>query len=158
MDLRQVVETAKRILMKEKVDKQLAGQTSSTPFMSVRKSLNKRVTFHMTDDIEQKTDKLMVMMGKLVTEDEGQNKTFKRGVYQSSRDRGQNRGNYQGRFRYNNAYRGFQGITKILEVGQDMVPIIEVVMVIIYEVIRGMGDTIVIIEGVVTEIKIMIGI
>ena len=32
MDLRQAVETAKRILMKEKIDRQLAGQTSSTPF------------------------------------------------------------------------------------------------------------------------------
>ena len=35
-DLRQVVETAKRILTKEKIDRQLAGQTSLTPFMSVR--------------------------------------------------------------------------------------------------------------------------
>ena len=30
MDLRQVVETAKRILTKEKIDRQLAGQTSSS--------------------------------------------------------------------------------------------------------------------------------
>ena len=36
MDLRQVVETAKRILMKEKIDRQLAGQTSSTPFLSIK--------------------------------------------------------------------------------------------------------------------------
>ena len=35
MDLRQPVETAKRILMKEKIDRQLAGQTSLTPFMSI---------------------------------------------------------------------------------------------------------------------------
>ena len=35
-DLRVVVDTAKRMLTKEKIDKQLAGQTSSTPFMSVR--------------------------------------------------------------------------------------------------------------------------
>ena len=39
------------------------------------------------------------MMGKLVTEDEGQSKQFKPQVYQSKRGRGQNRGNYQGRFR-----------------------------------------------------------
>ena len=31
----------------------------------------------MRDDIEQKLDKLIVMMGKLVTEDEGQSKQFK---------------------------------------------------------------------------------
>ena len=77
MDLRQTVEIAKRILTKEKIGRQLAGQTSSTPFMSVRDGLNKRVTFDMTDDMEQKIDKLTVMMGKLVTEDEGQSKPFK---------------------------------------------------------------------------------
>ena len=37
-DLRQVVETAKRLLTKEKIDRQLAGQSSSTPFMSVKGS------------------------------------------------------------------------------------------------------------------------
>ena len=31
----------------------------------------------MMDSIEQKIDKLMVMMGKLVMEDEGQNRPFK---------------------------------------------------------------------------------
>ena len=35
-DLILAVETAKRILTKEKIDKQLAGKTSSTPFMSVK--------------------------------------------------------------------------------------------------------------------------
>ena len=68
---------AKRKLTKEKIDRQFGGQTFSTPFMSVRDGLNKRVTFHMRDDIEQKLDKLMVMMGKLVIEGEGQSKPFK---------------------------------------------------------------------------------
>ena len=36
MDFRQVVETAKRILTREKIDRQLAGQTSSTQFMNIR--------------------------------------------------------------------------------------------------------------------------
>ena len=71
MDLRQAVEMAKRILMKEKIDRQLAGQTSSTPFMSIRDNCRKRVTFNMTDDLEQKIDKLMLMMGKLVMENKG---------------------------------------------------------------------------------------
>ena len=35
-DLRQAVDTAKRILTKEKLDKQLTGQTSTSPFLSVR--------------------------------------------------------------------------------------------------------------------------
>ena len=77
MDLRQVVETAKRVLMKEKIDRQLAGQNSSTPFMNIRDNLNKRVTFNTADGIEQKLGKLTAMMGKLVTEDEGQSKQFK---------------------------------------------------------------------------------
>ena len=42
------------------------------------------------------------MMGKLVTEDEGQNKQFKPQMYQSERGKGQNRG----RFRSDNAYQG----------------------------------------------------
>ena len=43
----------------------------------------------MTDSIEQKIDKLMVMMDKLVMEDKGQNRPFKPKVYQSNRGRGQ---------------------------------------------------------------------
>ena len=44
-DPRQAVETAKRILTKEKIDRQLAGQSSSPPFMSMKDRYNKRVTF-----------------------------------------------------------------------------------------------------------------
>ena len=42
-DLRQAVDTAKRILTKEKLDKQLTGQTSTTPFMSIREGADKSV-------------------------------------------------------------------------------------------------------------------
>ena len=49
----------------------------------------------MVDGLEQKTDKLMVMMGKLVTKDEGQNRQFNLPVYQSNRGRGQTRSNYE---------------------------------------------------------------
>ena len=45
--------------------------------MSIRENCSKRVTFDMTDNIEQKIDQLMSMMGKLVMEDKGQNKPFK---------------------------------------------------------------------------------
>ena len=45
-------------------------------------------------------------MEKLVTEDKGHDKLFKPLVYQSNRGRGQNEGNYQGRFGSNNGYRG----------------------------------------------------
>ena len=77
MDLRQAVEMVKRILTKEKINRQLAGQTSSTPFMIIREGFNKKVTFNTMDGIWQKIDKLTVMMGKLVTEDKGQNRPFK---------------------------------------------------------------------------------
>ena len=111
MNLRQAVEMTKRILTKERIDRQLAGQTSSTPFMSIKEGFGKKITFDMTDSIEQKIDKLRVIMGKLVMEDEGQNRQFKPQVYQSNRGRCQTRCNYdqrrfQDRFRLNNAYRG----------------------------------------------------
>ena len=78
---------AKRILMKEKRDRQLVGQSSSTPFMNIQDEHNKRVTFDMTDSLEQKIDKLMVMMGKLVMKDERQNRQFKLQLHQSNRER-----------------------------------------------------------------------
>ena len=63
--------------MKEKIDRQLVGQNSSTPFMNMRENSNKRLTFDTMDDIEQKLDKLTAVMGKLVAEDKGQSKQFK---------------------------------------------------------------------------------
>ena len=79
--------------------------------MNIKEGFGKRVTFNMTDGIEQKIDKLVVMMGKLLLEDEGQNRQFKPQVYQSNRGRGQTRHNYdqrkfQDRFRPNNIYKG----------------------------------------------------
>ena len=42
-DLRQAVDTAKRILTKEKLDKQLTGQTSTSPFINVRDGTERKV-------------------------------------------------------------------------------------------------------------------
>ena len=42
----QAVETAKRILTKDKIDRQLARQSSSTPFISIKNNHNKSVTFN----------------------------------------------------------------------------------------------------------------
>ena len=79
--------------------------------MSIKEGFGKKVTFDTTDSIEQKIDKLTVMMGKLVMGDKGQNRQFKPQVYQSNRGRGQTRCNhdqrrFQDRFRPNNTYRG----------------------------------------------------
>ena len=40
-DLRQAEDTAKRILTKEELDRQLTGQTSTSPFMSIREGTDK---------------------------------------------------------------------------------------------------------------------
>ena len=84
-DLRQVVETAKRILTKEKMDRLLVRQSSSTPFMNIRDNYNKKVTFDTQDELEDKIDKLTVMMGKLVARDNGTNEQLKPQIYQSRR-------------------------------------------------------------------------
>ena len=49
-DLRQAVEMAKRILTKEKLDKQLTGLTSTSPFMSVRDGTDRRVSFNTREE------------------------------------------------------------------------------------------------------------
>ena len=49
-----MVDRPKRMLTKEKIDKQLAGQTSSTPFMNLRDSQGKKISFKMHDNLEQK--------------------------------------------------------------------------------------------------------
>ena len=82
-NLRQVVETVKRIQTKEKIDRQLAAQSLSTPFRSVRDSYNKSITFDMQDGLEDKIDKLTAMMGKLVARDSKVNRPFKPQIYQS---------------------------------------------------------------------------
>ena len=89
---------AKRILTKEKLDKQLTGQTLTSPFMSVRDRTDKKVSFNTRDELGDKIDKLTVVMSKLATKDSHKRKPFKPQIYKS---RGQNRsygqGGYQAR-------------------------------------------------------------
>ena len=99
-----MVETAKRILTKEKVDKKVPGQSSSTPYMSGKDSYdNKRVTNDIQEGLEDKVDRLTVMKSKLATNEEGTNKQFKPKIYQS-KSRGQMR-NFYDRHNYQNRYR-----------------------------------------------------
>ena len=108
-DLRQAVETAKRILPKNKLDRQLTGKSSSTPFMSLRDGHHRRVPFDTKEELVYKIDKLAVMIGKLTTWDLGANRHFKPQIHQS-RGRGPNRHynqrNYQNRYRSNSRDRG----------------------------------------------------
>ena len=121
--------------------------------MSIKEGFGKKVTLNMMDGIEQKIDKLTVMMGKLVMEDKGQNRPFKPRLYQSNRGRGQTKYNYdQKDFKIGLDQtvhtEGDQGMDKSIEVGQDMILIIEVAMGIIQEVVRDIGDQIItVIEG-----------
>ena len=114
-DIRQAVETAKRILTKEKIDRQLSGQTSSTPFMSIKGNHSRRVTSDTGDELGDKIVKLTVMIGKLVARDSGSGKHFKPKIYQSKR-RGQNRGSYDrcsyDQMGYQNRYRSDSGDTR----------------------------------------------
>ena len=81
-------------MTKEKIDRQLAGQTSPTPFMSIKESHNnQRVTFDTQDGLEDNIDRLTVMMNQLATKDDETYKQFKPHIYQSKR-RGQSRNFY----------------------------------------------------------------
>ena len=97
-DLRQAVDTVKRILTKEKLDKQLTGQTAASPFISVRDGTERKVSFNTRDELGDKIDKLTVVMSKLAAKDSHERKPFKLQIYKS---RGQNRsygqGGYQNR-------------------------------------------------------------
>ena len=81
------------MLTKEKIDRQLSGQSSSTPFMSINDNHSRRVSFDTREELGDKIDKLMVMIGKLAARDSRSGRQFKPQIYQGKR-RGQNRGSY----------------------------------------------------------------
>ena len=87
-DLRQAVETAKRILTKEKLDKQLMGQSSDSPFMNIRDGTERTVSFSARDELGDKIDKLTVAMSRLAAKDNHEKRPFKPQIYKT---RGQNR-------------------------------------------------------------------
>ena len=92
-DLRQAVETSKRILTKEKRDRQSSGKSSFTTFISIKDSPSRKVSFDTREELGDKIDKLVVMIGKLATRDGGSVRQVKPQIYQG-RGRGQSRGNY----------------------------------------------------------------
>ena len=99
--LRQAVETAKRIFTKEKLDRQLTGQTSTNLFMNIRDGFNRKVSFNTRDELEDKIDKLTVMLGKLAAKDNNNKRPFKTQIYKSrgpllqGQNKGYNQRNYQ---------------------------------------------------------------
>ena len=75
-DLRQAVETAKRILTNEKLEKQLTGQSSASPFMSVRDETERKVSFNTRDELGDKIDKLTAVMSRLAAKDSHEKRPF----------------------------------------------------------------------------------
>ena len=61
--------------------------------MSITDNHNRGVTFDTREELEDKIDKLTVMIEKLAARDSRSNRQFKPQIYQRRR-RGQNRGNY----------------------------------------------------------------
>ena len=82
-----MVKTAKRIPSKEKIDRQLAGQSSLTLFMNVRDGYDRKkvVTFDTQDRLYDRIDKLTSMVSKLTAQGSNQNNPFKPKIYQGKR-------------------------------------------------------------------------
>ena len=97
-DLRQAVDTVKRILTKEKLDKQLTGQTSTSPFMNIRDGTEMKVSFNTRDELGDKIDKLTVVMSRLAAKDIHEKRPYKSQIYKSRcQNRSYNQGSYQNR-------------------------------------------------------------
>ena len=99
---------------KEKIDKQLVGQSSYTPFMNIQDGYHsgkKAVSFNPQDWLDDKLDKITFMMSKLTAESSSQNRPFNSKIYQGTRRR-QAR-NYYNQVRYQNKYRSDSGDRKM---------------------------------------------
>ena len=94
----------KRVLTKEKLDKQLSGQTAnSTPFMKMEDTVHpgKKMSIKPQDSIEERLENLTSMMYKMSIQQEEGKKPFKPQVY-PKRGRGQRRQNFGNRDRSRN--------------------------------------------------------
>ena len=56
---------SKENIDQRKLDKQLTGQASTSPFMTIREGASRRVSFDTRDKCGDKIDKLTVMLGRL---------------------------------------------------------------------------------------------
>ena len=93
------MDAAKRVLTKEKLDKQLSGQTAnSTPFMKMEDTVHpgKKMSVKPQDSIEERLENLPLMMYKMSIQQEEGKKPFKPQVY-PKRGKGQRRQNFGNR-------------------------------------------------------------
>ena len=95
-NLREAVEMAKRFLTKEKIDRQLTGQ-STTPFMKLNdKKSKKALLFDAQDVLERNSEnveRMTVLMDKMYMKLDQKDVPYKPQIYQRRR-RGQNRQNF----------------------------------------------------------------
>ena len=108
-NLNDVIETAKRILTKEKIDKQKTGQSSTTPFMKASQERSKKnekgVSFgaiktkETRDRHSNSIDKLTSLVNKLNIKLDKREAQYKPIVYQN---RGRGCGQRQNNYRYRN--------------------------------------------------------
>ena len=139
------METAKRILTKEKIDRQLSGQSgASATFMKVseshKPSNKKAVSLNTQERADNKIDRLTSLVNEMKVKIDKHDAQFKPQIYQRKR-RGQNRCNYN-----HNDFQteidhlmGIEG--QLLEVEEDLVGIID-------KIIEGDSKTIL---GMTTE-------
>ena len=96
-NLREVVETAKRFLTKEKIDRQVTRQ-SSTPFMKLNDKKGKKdVLFDARDVLERNSknmERMTALMDKMYIKLDQKDVSYKPQIYQK-RGRGQNRQNFR---------------------------------------------------------------
>ena len=107
-NLHEAVEKAKRFLTKEKIDRQMTGQ-SSTPFMKLTDKKRKFVTFDAKDALEKTSEnmeRMMALMDKMYIKLEQIDVPYKPQIYQ--RGRGQN----WRQFNQGNNWRGYRSFSR----------------------------------------------
>ena len=107
-NLHDAVETAKRFLTKEKIDRQMTGQ-SSTPFLKLSDKKRKSVTFETKEALERTSEnmeRMTALMDKMYIKLEQKDVPYKPQIYK--RGRGQN----QRQFNRGNNWRGYRSFNK----------------------------------------------
>ena len=108
-NLREAVETAKRFLTKEKIDRQMTGQIF-TPFMKLSDKKIKSVTFETKEALERTSENMemmMMLMDKMYIKLEQKDVPYKPQIYQ--RGRGQN----WRQFNRGSNWRGYRSSIKV---------------------------------------------
>ena len=107
-NLCEAVKTAKRFLTKEKIDRQMTGQ-STTPFMKLTEKKRKSVTFDARDMLEKTSEnmeRMTVLMDKMYIKLDKKEVPYKPQIYQ--RGRGQN----SRQFRQGNDWRSYRSFSR----------------------------------------------